>query len=90
MVAVWTAPGLTRVLPAAMVFVCAAVWSVEASAERRGIAVTIGNSQYQDRDISPVDYAYRDAEAFKRYVIDVLGYGEENVIHKKDATRAEG
>ena len=80
---------LARLLLAAMALACAAVWSVEARAERRGIAVIIGNSDYGGGDIPPVDYAYRDAEAFKRYVIDVLGYAEPNVIHMKDATRRQ-
>ena len=72
-----------------MALACATAWSVEAWAERRGIAVIIGNSDYGGGDIPPVDYAYRDAEAFKRYVIDVLGYAERNVIHMKDATRRQ-
>lgn len=36
------------------------------------VAVIIGNKTYQGR-IPAVDYAYRDAEAIKRYVVDVLG-----------------
>ena len=80
---------LGRLLLAAMVLAWAGAWSVEAWAERRGIAVIIGNSDYGGGDIPPVDYAYRDAEAFKRYVIDVLGYAERNVIHMKDATRRQ-
>ena len=80
---------LARLLLAAMTLAWAAAWSVEAWAERRGIAVVIGNSDYGGGDIPPVDYAYRDAEAFKRYVVDVLGYAERNVIHMKDATRRQ-
>ena len=89
MVTQWMGAGRTRPLVAAMAFMCALSWSVEAKAERRGIAVIIGNAQYRDRDIPPVDFAHRDAEAFKRYVIEVLGYAEENVIHMKDATRRQ-
>ena len=44
---------------------------------------------YRNKDIPPVDYAHRDAEAFKRYVVQVLGYDPANVIHLKDATRAQ-
>ena len=33
--------------------------------------------------------AHRDAAAFKRYVIDVLGYAPDNVIHIEDATRRQ-
>ena len=54
-----------------------------------GLAVIIGNSEYRSKDIPPVDYAGRDAEAFRRYVVDVLGYDPANVIHMKNATRRE-
>lgn len=54
-----------------------------------GLAVIIGNSEYRSKDIPPVDYAGRDAEAFTRYVVDVLGYDPANVIHMKNATRRE-
>ena len=36
-----------------------------------------------------VSYAHRDAEAFKRYVLDALGYDPANVIDLRDATQAE-
>jgi len=80
---------LARLLLAAMALGWATAWSVEAWAERRGIAVVIGNSDYGGGDIPPEDYAYWDAEAFKRYVVDVLGYAERDVIHMKDATRRQ-
>ena len=54
-----------------------------------GVAVIIGNRVYRNKDIPPVDYAHRDAETFKRYVVEVLGYDPANVIHLKDATRAQ-
>ncbi len=78
-----------RLVLAAMVLACAAVWGAEARAERRGIAVIIGNSEYEHRDIPPVDFAHRDAEAFKRYVTGMLGFPEANVIHLKDATKRQ-
>ena len=53
-----------------------------------GVAVIIGNRTYAG-DIPDVDFAHRDAEAFKRYVVDVLGYDPENVIDLRDATQAE-
>ena len=53
-----------------------------------GVAVIIGNRDYGG-DIPDVDYAHRDAEAFKGYVVDVLGFDPENVIDLRDATQAE-
>ena len=47
----------------------------------------IGNRAYQ-YEVPQVTYAHRDAEAFRRYVVDVLGFDPENVIHKKDADKA--
>ena len=55
-----------------------------------GVAVIIGNHRYEDRDIPPVDYALRDAEGFRRYVVNVLGFRPENVIHLENATRRDG
>ena len=43
-------------------------------ANPHGLAVIIGNRTYGHSDVPPVDYAHRDAEAFRRYVLDVLGY----------------
>ncbi len=55
----------------------------------RGLAVIIGNGEYRSRDIPPVDYAGRDAEAFRRYVVGVLGFDAANVIHLRNATKRE-
>ncbi len=85
----WTRSVCEGLLPAVVAVVCVAVWSAEAQAERPGIAVIIGNKDYQSRNIPPVDYALRDAEAFKRYVVDVLGYAREDVIHIPNATRRQ-
>ena len=52
-----------------------------------GVAVIIGNRAYK-YDVPQVTYAHRDAEAFRRYVVDVLGFDPENVIHQKDADKA--
>ena len=56
-------------------------------ANPEGVAVVIGNRTY-GRDIPAVDYAHRDADAFRRYVVDVLGFDPENVIDLRDATQA--
>ena len=52
-----------------------------------GVAVIIGNRAYQ-YDVPEVTYAHRDAAAFQRYVVDVLGFDPENVIHAQDADKA--
>ena len=57
-------------------------------ANPEGVAVIIGNRIYAG-DIPNVDFAHRDAEAFRRYVVDVLGYDPENIIDLRDATQAE-
>jgi hypothetical protein len=53
------------------------------------IAVIIGNKNYArfGHGIPDVDYAARDAAYMKKYVINLLGYDEENVICKFDATQ---
>ncbi len=53
----------------------------------KGVAVIIGNGDYEHRDVPDVKYAHRDAEAFKRYVLEVLGFDPNNVIDVRDATR---
>ena len=52
------------------------------------MAVIIGNRHYQGA-VPEVTYAHRDAEAFKRYVLDALGHDPANVIDLRDATQAE-
>ena len=73
-----------------------ATWSVDNSSEAlanpqnpNGVAVIVGNMEYEHGDVPAVDFAHRDAEAFRRYVIDVLGFDEQNVIFLKDATRTQ-
>ncbi|MDB3954322.1 caspase family protein, partial [Alphaproteobacteria bacterium] len=53
-----------------------------------GIALIIGNKNYKD-GVPPVDYAHNDAEAFKRYVTDILRFRERNIIYLRDATKAK-
>ena len=69
-----------------------ACFATEAGAEVRnphGVAVIVGNKDYRHRDIPAVSFAHRDADAFRRYVVDVLGFKPENVIDLRDATRAK-
>ena len=51
-----------------------------------GVAVIIGNRSYA-AGVPDVDFAHRDAEAFRRYVLDVLGFDPENLIDLRDTTR---
>ena len=59
-----------------------------AYANPSGVAVIIGNRHYQG-SVPEVSYAHRDAEAFKRYVVDTLGYDPANVIDLRDATQSQ-
>jgi len=68
-----------------------AVVTVPASAAKKNkhsVAVIIGNKNYVGKT-PQVDFAHNDAEAIKRYVIDVLGYHQGNIIDLRDATKAE-
>ena len=66
-------------------------------ADPYGVAVIIGNRTYtgtQDEDrrgraIPTVEFAHRDADAFKHYVLDVLGFNPDNVVDLRDATQAQ-
>lgn len=55
------------------------------------VAVIIGNKNYSrfGRGIPDVDYAVRDAAYMKKYVTGLLGYRDENVIYKLDATQGQ-
>ena len=80
-----------RVLLAALC--CVLAWfATEAGAEVRnpqGVAVIVGNRDYRHPDIPAVSFAHRDADAFKRYALDVLGFDLKNIIDLRDATRAQ-
>lgn len=56
-----------------------------------GIAVVIGNKSYSinNNDVSDVDYAYHDHDEIVNYVVNGLGFEEENVISIKDASQAD-
>ena len=54
-----------------------------------GVAVIVGNRDYEEPGLSDVDYAVRDARAFERYVLDVLGFDPKNVLVVENATRRE-
>ena len=60
-----------------------------AFADQYGLAVIVGNGKYANERVPEVVYAHRDAEAFKRYVLDVLGFDPDRVFDLRDATQAE-
>ncbi len=49
-----------------------------------GVAVIIGNSKYQKTQA--VDFAVNDAQLMKKYVIEVLGFSEGNIIYVENAS----
>ena len=52
------------------------------------IAFIIGNKDYAGH-IPSVDFAINDADAFKVFVVDVLGYDPENIIDLRNTTQAQ-
>ena len=72
------------------VLCCALAWfAAEAGAEVRNphsVAVIVGNKDYWHPDIS---FAHREADAFRRYVVDVLGYKPGNIIDLRAAPRVK-
>ena len=55
---------------------------------RHAIALIIGNKNYTGRTPN-VEFAHNDAESMKRFVVEVLGYREGNIIDLRDATQAQ-
>ena len=53
------------------------------------VAVVIGNRSYQQKDVPRVEYAVRDAEAMRSYLVNTLGYRQENIIFVADAGKAQ-
>jgi tetratricopeptide (TPR) repeat protein len=49
------------------------------------VAVVIGNKNYSADSIPAVEYADRDAEIMKKYLVESLGFREKNIIFRKDA-----
>jgi formylglycine-generating enzyme required for sulfatase activity len=58
---------------------------IAAPANDDAIAVIIGNKTY-DGSIPEVSFAHNDADAFRKFVIDGLGYRDGNIIDLRDAT----
>ena len=55
---------------------------------RDGVAVIIGNRDYV-APVPDVDFAYNDADEMKRFVIERLGFSEDNVIEIRDAVSSD-
>jgi len=53
------------------------------------VAVIIGNRDYINDDVPAVDFALQDALSMKRYLTDVFGYDENNIIMLLNATQAD-
>ena len=56
----------------------AAAWAEYA--RPHGVPVITGNADYEHRDVPDVTFAHRDADAFRRYVVEVLSYDPEHVV----------
>ena len=78
-------PQRTAIAVLALMALAFTAASTPAAENRDAVAVIIGNKAYVG-DTPEVDYAHNDADAMKRYVIDVLGYREGNIIDLRDAT----
>ena len=50
------------------------------------VAVVIGNQTYSRGGVPPVDYAGRDAEAMRRFLVQTFGFKVENIIFERDAS----
>jgi tetratricopeptide (TPR) repeat protein len=50
------------------------------------IGVIIGNKTYRNPTLPAVKFAAQDAAIMKRYLVDSLGYDENNIILMRDAT----
>ncbi len=75
-------------LIAATFFLFSLVAPGRAAENPHGVAVIIGNKSYSS-SVPSVDYAHNDAQAFKQYVVDVLGFREGNIIDLRDATQSK-
>lgn len=59
-----------------------------AETNKDAVAVIIGNKDYAGA-VPDVDFAHNDAAAMKRFVVEVLGFREGNVIDLRDAGQAK-
>lgn len=74
-------------LAATLAVIVALLLSVGAAwANKDAVAVIIGNKDYAG-SVPDVDFAHNDAEAMKRFVVEVLGFREGNIIDLSNATK---
>ncbi|MBT8352844.1 MAG: caspase family protein, partial [Deltaproteobacteria bacterium] len=57
------------------------------SVNRHAVAVIIGNMNYNNKDIPPVNYAVSDATRVKECLIRTFGYRAGNIIFKTNASK---
>ncbi len=85
----WRSPaafaGLALVLGLALSVTCARA----EIRDPKGVAVVVGNRNYRNERVPEVNYAHRDAAAFRHYVVEVLGYDPDNIIYLEDADQAK-
>ena len=53
------------------------------------VAVVIGIRDYSNQGIPAAEYAINDASVMKEYLINVLGFKEENIIHFENPTKGD-
>lgn len=75
----------TKVLPPAQEI--SNIEDIEVKPKDNAVAVVIGNKNY--KKVFPVDYAQNDAKMVKKYLSNVLGYKNENIIYLEDANYSE-
>jgi hypothetical protein len=79
---------LAYVLMAVVLAQAALAGAMAAPLNKDAVAVIIGNKDYKGRT-PDVDFAHNDANAMRKFVVDVLGYRDGNIIDLRDATKSE-
>ena len=84
------APLARRVAAAVMVVAATAMFSGDGTAadKRNAIAVVIGNKNY-DGLTPEVSFAINDADAFRRFIVERLGFDPDNIIDLRNANYAD-
>ena len=91
---------ILRTLLIAILILVSALWSsttisfslklkaAETAETADGVAVIIGSKNYAE-GVPAVDFAHNDADAMPRFVVEVLGFREGNILDLRDATQAQ-
>lgn len=61
---------------------------VTGAARPDAVAVVIGNKTYENRTLASVEFAQRDAQVLKEYLVKTLGFAESNIFLELDADKA--